>query len=183
MTLDALLREVEIAMVTNTSLTSLDLSNNDFDVDCISALAAALFENSSLKVLQLRNCKIPSENTLPLASALFSNSTLTVLDLSQNSIDAETLAPLEAELVFYRDHIQHLSQPYLHGFPLALPDSHLLDLRNSGLKSKLCELLPFRSQWRQVRMIDFRGNPGIVRVPRSIGHLDPLLVQELHFDQ
>ena len=86
-----------LALHHNSTLKTLDLSNNSISDAGAVALAPALHHNSTLKWLDLSNNSISDAGAVALARALHHNSTLKELDLSNNSIsDAGAVAIAQA---------------------------------------------------------------------------------------
>ncbi|KAF9112767.1 hypothetical protein BGX27_002853 [Mortierella sp. AM989] len=77
------------ALKTNTTLTTLDLTNNIIGKEGGLALAEALKTNITLITLDLTNNLVRREGDLTLSEALKVNRTFTTLDLSRNSIGKE----------------------------------------------------------------------------------------------
>ena len=77
------------ALRVNTSLSSLDLSGNSIDAEGANSLAQALRVNTALSSLDLSKNSIDAEGANSLAQALRVNTSLSSLDLSKNPIDAE----------------------------------------------------------------------------------------------
>ncbi|XP_074621745.1 uncharacterized protein LOC141880193 [Acropora palmata] len=77
------------ALRVNSSLSSLDLSDNSISDEGVNSLAQALRVNTSLSSLDLSSNSIGDEGANSLAEALRVNKSLSSLDLSWNSIGAE----------------------------------------------------------------------------------------------
>ena len=74
----------------NTTLTTLDLSDNDLTAKAGAAIARALKRNRTLTTLDLSdNDLLMAEGGKAIASALHSNTTLTSLDLAGNHLGSE----------------------------------------------------------------------------------------------
>ena len=86
------------ALRTNTTLTKLDLSVNNLGAEGVAALAAALRTNTPLTELNLCGNNFGAEGVAALAAALQTNTTLTKLNLSVNNLGAEGVAALAAAL-------------------------------------------------------------------------------------
>ena len=87
-----------LALRVNTSLTSLDLSNNSIGDEGASSLSDALRVNTSLTSLNLPGNSIGDEGASSLSEALRVNTSLTSLDLSNNSIGVEGASSLSEAL-------------------------------------------------------------------------------------
>jgi hypothetical protein len=83
---------------TNTTLTSLDLENNDIGAAGATALATALQTNTTLTSLDLANNNIGAAGATALATALQTNTTLTSLNLDGNYIGASGATALAMAL-------------------------------------------------------------------------------------
>jgi Ran GTPase-activating protein (RanGAP) involved in mRNA processing and transport len=68
----------------NTSLTHLDLSQNEANTNFLEHLERGLEKNQTLRVLRLRVCGINSEGAVPISNILIKNKTLESLDLYNN---------------------------------------------------------------------------------------------------
>ncbi|KAL0205983.1 hypothetical protein P9112_001290 [Eukaryota sp. TZLM1-RC] len=86
------------ALESNSSLTTLDLHNNQITDEGAGALARALESNCTLTTLHLENNKIADEGASALARALESNCTLTTLHLEDNKIADEGASALARAL-------------------------------------------------------------------------------------
>jgi len=86
------------ALETNSTLTTLYLSENKFGDKGVEALAKALEKNSTLTTLDLSDCNIGDEGAKALAEALKKNSTLQRLFLSDNVISVTGLKDLASAL-------------------------------------------------------------------------------------
>ena len=87
-----------LALRVNTSLTSLDLSENSIGDEGASSLSEALRVNTSLTSLDLSENSIGDEGASSLSEALRVNTSLTSLDLSENSIGDEGASSLSEAL-------------------------------------------------------------------------------------
>ena len=83
------LRTLSLALTVNTSLTSLDLSENYIGNEGAISLCEALRVNTSLTSLDLSKNDIGDEGAISLSEALTVNTSLTSLKLSENSIGHE----------------------------------------------------------------------------------------------
>lgn len=79
------------ALAENTYIESIDLSQNEIDDDCVSAISLALVENTSIKSLNLANNAIYSSGAEYLIGTLDTNKTLVEIDLTGNMIDHDIL--------------------------------------------------------------------------------------------
>ena len=75
--------------MTNTTVTSVDLVNNNISEEGAQALATALMTNTTVTSVDLGINIIDAEGAQALATALMTNTTVTHVDLVNNSIGAE----------------------------------------------------------------------------------------------
>ncbi|XP_068753259.1 nucleotide-binding oligomerization domain-containing protein 2-like [Montipora capricornis] len=88
------------ALAVNTSLTTLDLSGNSIGDEGATSLSQALAVNTSLTTLRLPTSLIGAEGATSLSQALAVNTYVTTLDLSRNSIGDEGASSLSQTLAF-----------------------------------------------------------------------------------
>ena len=69
----------------------LDLSNSDFDDDCVTILCEAVKLNCSVMVLELNNNGISSKGVIAIAGMLQVNNTLLVISLEHNEFSSDDL--------------------------------------------------------------------------------------------
>ncbi|XP_068738348.1 protein NLRC3-like isoform X2 [Montipora capricornis] len=86
------------ALAVNTSLTSLDLSQNSIGAEGGTSLSQALAVNTSLTTLDLSDSSIGADGVTSISQALAVNTSLTTLDMSHNSIGAEGATSLSQAL-------------------------------------------------------------------------------------
>ena len=133
---------VERIRANDSTLTYLDLSNNNIGDAGATALATALHTNISLTALSLYNNNIGDAGATALATALHTNTSLTTLDLRYNNIGAAGVNTLM----------------------IALQTNTILRLLRLGVSPVPVDLLPLlqRNQylwrhqsWTYVRLTDF----------------------------
>ena len=73
------------------TLYHLELTDSDFDDDCITVLCEAVKLNSSLLILGLSNCTISSKGVMTIAGMLQINNTLQDIDLEYNKFSSDDL--------------------------------------------------------------------------------------------
>jgi hypothetical protein len=108
------------ALKVNSTITSINLSNNNVGVDGAKALAAALKVNSTITSINLSNNNVGVDGAKALADALKDNSTITSISLSYNNVDVDG-AKVLADALKINSTITsidlHQQVPWLHHHP------------------------------------------------------------------
>ncbi|CAF1067358.1 unnamed protein product, partial [Didymodactylos carnosus] len=92
-------KAIATALMTNQTLTTLDLGYNQISADEATAIAAALMTNQTLTTLNLWNNQISADGAKAIATALMTNQTLTTLNLWNNQISADGAKAIAAALM------------------------------------------------------------------------------------
>ena len=146
-----------VALPYNTTLTTLDLSNENIGVEGATALGVALHHNTTLITLDLSYNNIGVEGATALGVALHHNTTLTTLGLFAFAPIGATTA-LDLALQRNQDIFSKMFwTPCLHQhFPLSCRNIVLTTLLNNGPTST-CSALP-EHVWRYIFSFWQRGN-------------------------